>query len=278
MPVNSRHPDYDTWIADWMMMRDAAAGDRVVKEKGVLYLPKPSGFQGMANPKKEYENYKLRAQFPRITAPTIRGMVGVIHRKEADIKLPTALEDLWEKATPDGAPLEVLHKRITTELLTTGRYTLFVDAAEEGSDLPFIAGYDAEHLINWSRFSDFFVFDESSIARDGFVWTPYNKFRVLEFKPDPEQLAALGPKPDPVEVAKLQKHFFVTVFDRTMDEAQAVMIQPKTRGGGEMKEIPCVVIGSTDVRVDVDEIPLLGVAQAAFAAYRLDADYRHSFT
>jgi hypothetical protein len=29
------------------------------------------------------------------------------------------------------------------------------------------------------------------------------------------------------------------------------------------------------VRIDIDEIPLLGVAQAAFAAYRLDADYRH---
>src|ERR1700757_2546017 len=136
-----------------MMVRDAVAGDRIVKEKGVLYLPRPCGFKGMENPRKEYEAYKLRAQFPRITAPTLRGMLGVIHRKEADIKLPKALEQLWEKATPDGAPLEALHKRIPAALPATGRYTLFGDAPSDGeSDTPFIAGYDAEHLINWSRF------------------------------------------------------------------------------------------------------------------------------
>src|ERR1700737_440720 len=176
MPVNSRHPDYDRHIADWTLMRDALAGDRIVKEKGELYLPLPSGFKAMDDKGKlEYLAYKHRAQFPRITAPTLRGMLGVIHRREADIKLPKALESLWEKATPDGVPLEALHKRITAELLATGRYCLFVDAPSEGADTPFIAGYDAEHLINWSRFGDFFVFDESSIARDGFAWRPYNK-------------------------------------------------------------------------------------------------------
>jgi hypothetical protein len=71
------------------------------------------------------------------------------------------------------------------------------------------------------------------------------------------------------------KHYYVTVFDRTTDEAQAVSIMPQARGGNELDEIPCVVIGSTDVKIDIDEIPLLGVAQSAYAAYRLDADYRH---
>jgi hypothetical protein len=91
-----------------------------------------------------------------------------------------------------------------------------------------VAGYDAEH---------------------------YNKYRVLEMYTDPDK-----PNAQPV--------YRVLVYDRTSDDVQAVEIRPEKRGGGELDEIPFVVI----VMVDVDEIPLLGVAQAA---YRLDADYRH---
>ncbi|WMT92796.1 hypothetical protein [Pelagibacterium sp. H642] len=69
-------------------------------------------------------------------APTVDGMVGVIHRTEAQIEMPDAMQPLWEKATKDGLPLEALHRRITAELLTTGRYSLLADAATEGSDLP----------------------------------------------------------------------------------------------------------------------------------------------
>jgi hypothetical protein len=100
LPVNSRHPDYDHWIADWTMMRHAIAGDRIVKQEGPLYLPMPDGFGASNDPMRLYMQYKLRAQFPRITAPTLRGMLGVIHRKEADIKLPKALDPLWEKGHP----------------------------------------------------------------------------------------------------------------------------------------------------------------------------------
>jgi hypothetical protein len=35
------------------------------------------------------------------------------------------------------------------------------------------------------------------------------------------------------------------------------------------------VMGALDVIVDIGEVPLIGVAQAALAGYRLDADYRH---
>ncbi|MCZ2501132.1 hypothetical protein GN316_31605, partial [Xylophilus sp. Kf1] len=81
-----------------------------------------------------FEAYQTRAQFSEILAPTIRGMIGVIHRTEAQIDMPPAMEGLWERATADGLPLEALHRRITAELLLTGRYGLLADAASEGSD------------------------------------------------------------------------------------------------------------------------------------------------
>lgn len=78
------------------------------------------------------------------------------------------MQPLWEKATKDGLPLEALHRRITAELLTTGRYALLADAATEGSDLPWLAGYTAEALINWADDRSMFVLDESGLRREGF--------------------------------------------------------------------------------------------------------------
>ncbi|WP_282029413.1 hypothetical protein, partial [Paracoccus marcusii] len=115
------------------------------------------------------------------TAVLIRGMIGVIHRTEVQIDMPPAMQGLWERATADGLPLEALHRRITAELLLTGRYGLLADAASEGSDLPWLAGYTTEALINWSLSlsRDFFVLDESGLSRDGFSWKQHKAYRVL---------------------------------------------------------------------------------------------------
>ena len=106
MPVNSRHPDFDHHIADWTMLRDAIAGERIVKEKDELYLPMRHGFRERPDTGKQwYKDYKHRAQFPHATEANACGMPGVIHRREAEIKLPKSLEKYWEATAPDGAPL-----------------------------------------------------------------------------------------------------------------------------------------------------------------------------
>ncbi len=265
--VNARHPDYADMIDDWELMRDALAGERTVKEKGIEYLPVPSGFLIQDDGgKAEYNNYRIRAQFPQLVAPTLRGMWGIIHRKEADIEMPAAMEYLWESATKDGMPLETFHRRITRELLATGRYVVFVDTASTGEGNPWLAGYDAEHLINWSEFNDFFVLDETRLIRSGFAWIPRHKYRVLQM--DPVDLDA------PV-VPNAPRNYTVTVYDYSTSGEEAQQFAPSANGGKPLESIPLVVIGATDVRTQIDEIPMIGVAQASFAMYRLDADYRH---
>ncbi len=267
--VNAHHPDYDDIATDWKLMRDSLAGEREVKEQGQQYLPVPSGFLIQDDGgKAEYNNYRTRAQFPRLVEPTLRGMWGVIHRKEADIKMPAAMEYLWEKATKDGLTLEGFHRRITKELLATGRYIVFVDTASTGDGEPWLAGYDAEHLINWSEFGDFYVLDETRLVRRGFAWVPRNKWRVLEMVDPVDPDAAFKP-------GDVSQGYTVTVYDGRTDPADAETFEPVARGGKTLEEIPLVVIGASDVKIALDEVPMLGVAQAAFAMYRLDADYRH---
>lgn len=259
---DATHPDYDKRKDDWALMRDAIEGERVVKEAGEAYLPKPSGFAQASNPTLEYENYKKRASFPEIVNPTVRGMWGVIHRQPAKVEMPEAMAFLTERATREGDTLNQLHERITRELLSTGRVGLLTDVpsievqatlAPELQGQPFIALYEAERVINWDKLSTFFVLDESDPVPDGTTlqWTDKEKHRVL--------LLQNG----------------VYTFTVEMEGADAAQGAPNAQGGKALTAIPFVIGNAISVSNNVEEVPLLGVARCAFNIYQLDADYRH---
>lgn len=251
--VDTKHPDYVARVDLWRLMRDTAGGEGDVKAAGEEYLPQPSGFAAQADGGRTlYAAYQKRAQFPEIVSPTIHGMVGVIHRTEAQIEMPSAMEPLWERATKDGLPLEALHRRITAELLTTGRYAVLADAASEGSDLPWLAGYSAEALINWSDDRSMFVLDESGLKREGFRWKRQQRFRVLE-----------------VREGRYRVQTF-TGADKAADRA----VNPSGRGNAALTSIPLTVIGARDLSLPPELPPLVGVARSAIALYQLSADYR----
>ncbi len=251
--VDSRHPDYVARADQWRLMRDTTGGEGDVKAAGIEYLPQPSGFKAQEDGGKAlYAAYQRRAQFPEIVAPTVHGMVGVIHRTEAQIEMPAAMEPLWEKATKDGLPLEALHRRITAELLTTGRYSLLADAASEGSDLPWLAGYTAEALINWADDRTLFVLDESGLKREGFSWEQEQRFRVLDL---------------------VDGRYAVRTYTGSQLTAGEIL-NPTGRGGSAITEIPFVVIGARDLSLPPELPPLVGVARSAIALYQLSADYR----
>ncbi|WP_037076101.1 DUF4055 domain-containing protein [Neorhizobium vignae] len=251
--IETKHPAYLERADEWSLMRDTTGGEKEVKGAGTAYLPQPSGFSAQADGGRAlYDAYQKRAQFPEIVHPTIHGMVGVIHRTEAQIEMPAAMQPLWEKATKDGLPLEALHRRITAELLTTGRYALLADAATEGSDLPWLAGYTAEALINWADDRSMFVLDESGLRREGFRWEREQRFRVLEMK---------------------ERSYTVQTYTGAAMNAGGE-VTPSGRGNAKLAEIPFVVMGARDLSLAPELPPLLGVARSAVALYQLSADYR----
>ena len=252
MAVSNTHPFYDENKDDWQICRDAFMGQKAVKKRGTVYLPKPGGFLAMNDSGEQaYEDYKKRAQFPEIFAPTVRGIVGTIHGAEWQIELPPALDSLFEKATPDGLSLELLSRRITSEILVAGRFGLLADAPMEGGD-PYISTYRAETIINWDEDYSLFVLNESDYYRTNFIWAYENRWRVLM-----------------LEGGRYVQQLHDTSGPTDED------ISPSARGGRALTEIPFVVVGSKDLTAEVEEPPLIGVARAALAYYRLDADYRH---
>lgn len=255
MPVESKHPSYNDRIDEWRMMRDVVRGSKAVKESGVAYLPMPDGFTVQSDSGTAmYGAYQMRARFPDIVRPTRLGMVGVIHRIEAQITIPKALEPMLEWATVDGLPIEAVHSQITAELLSHGRYSLLVDVSAEGSNIPYIAGYDAEALINWAEDRSLYVLDESGLEMEGFDWRDVKRHRVLRLE---------------------NGAYTVEVHDNNAEQATQTY-QPMGRAGRRIEEIPFVVIGPTELALEPEDPPLLGVAEAALAIFRLDADYRHT--
>lgn len=284
MSLDSKHPKYSEFIDDWLTMRHTYRGERVIKEQGTRYLPYTSGqiadgAEGDSKSKGRlaYEAYKKRAVFHPFVSQAVEGALGVMHHKPPTIELPSALESMREKATVNGEGLEQLLRRINEAQLVTGRYGLLLDVApnEDGTATPYIATYNAEHIINWDQGNrtenvlenlNLVVLDESSYERDSDLnWEFKNKYRVLV-------LGDLGLNENADDTTSYRTGVF--------DEAKATLTEagltiPSIRGN-TLEKIPFVFVNSQDILPDPDDPSLLGLARLALAIYRGEADYRQS--
>lgn len=231
-------------------MRDCMDGEAAIKKAGSTYLPVPSGFPVDASGQSPmYDAYKKRAQFPELLAPSVSAMIGIIHGQELQVEIPAQMEFLLENADGDGLPLEAFHRRITRELLVIGGYSVLTDAPEATGN-PYLVGHCRDKLINWDV--DWFVLDECTMAREGFIWSQIEKYRVLMmdggvYSPMLHQGEDLSGEP----------------------------IEVRGRGGNVLPRIPFAVASAVDLSPRVEAPPLIGVANASRAIYQLSADYRH---
>lgn len=310
MALNSKHPSYARHVDDWTMMRDAYAGERTVKLRGMVYLP-PTPGQAMdgaltGDTRKAgyhaYNAYKARAAFPDYVSDAVERYIGMLHYKPATIELPESMEPLREKATIDGESLQELLRRINEQQLVTGRLGLLLDfpaTPVTEAALPYIAMYCGETVINWDNSVDhvgvnaltMVVLDESGpVRQNNFEWTDRERYRVLQLgtKPildlttsstDDEAVTRNGDSitpDDPTEgvgeSVYMQGAFEVTA-GTGFDPAQ--MKTPVYRGA-TLGQIPFVFINSKDIVPEPDNPPLLGLCRVCMTIYRGDADYRHT--
>jgi hypothetical protein len=281
MTISSKHPYYSTFLADWSLCRDAYRGERVIKDKGQTYLPPTSGqvADGMNNiealGRKSYEAYKLRAVFPDHVKLAVETLIGMMWGKPPTIKLPEAMEPMREKITASGEGMNQLLRRINEQQLVVGRLGLLLDiptlAVTPKDQLPYVAMYSAESIINWDDgaigevdFSslNLVVLDESEFERDQFTWALQNKYRILKLG-DLEANEAVAP------------YSVATVTDEKTMPAEENFTQPNLRGK-TLDKIPFTIINSKDIVATPDDPPLLGLARLAIAIYRGEADYRQS--
>lgn len=277
MSLKSTHPQYDAHVAYWEKMRDTYAGEDAIKAKGLKYLPPTAGMRedGMEpnNPGLlYYESYKARAVFHEYVSEAVVAMLGIMHRKPANIQLPEKLKPLMEKCSLESDSLQHFLRRINEQQLVTGRVGILADfpiAPTTADVLPYLSLYLAESIVNWddSRTEagehklNMVVLDESTYERKGpFDWQNKTQHRVL----------ALGSLSENADSGEYRWGIFQ---DDAFDEGS---MRPASYRGTALDEIPFVFVNTMDCVATPAKPPLLGLANLCLTIYRGEADYRQN--
>lgn len=272
--LSEKHPQYINQNLDWTLLRDSYSGQRAVKKKAVLYLPYTAGHieDGVTkttdNGFKSYESYLLRARYPNFIRQAVQSSIGMMHSHPPKINLPSELEGI---TTTKNETMSQLLRRINEEQLITGRMGLLLDipSGPVGEDLPYIATYTAETLINWDdgdmgqipQVLNMVVLNETEQKRvNNFSWEEKEKYRVLIIGETKEN--------------ESQGLYTVGEFgDRSFSTSD--LIAPSFRGK-TLTQIPFVFINSCDLIAEPDDPPLLDLANLSMTIYRGEADYRQN--
>jgi len=267
--VSTEHPEYTKRKELWEKIEDCISGEEQVKQKKEKYLPRPSGMGLDKEGQLAYESYIKRAHFPAFTEKLLSALTGITKINPPKIELPKELDYLRENADGDGTPLDIYFFQSVRESLKSGRQLLLPDIDPYYNKL-YLVRYYAKDIINWgvvnrvfnNKDCDFYVIKEYvHDSSDIFVHEYKEQYRVLAkskiFNPN-------------------EKNYFISiVFDENGNPIDDDIKVPKLLGK-PFYGFPVQIIGSTDLLVNPDSIPLLGVASCALQMYMKDADLSNS--
>ncbi len=269
--VNTHHSAYDRMADRWLRCRDVVEGQDAVFAAGTRYLPRLK-----LQTDDDYKAYQMRALFFNATWRTVSALSGLIFRKPPAIEAPKAVLPMFDDITLSGVSLYVFSQQCVLETLITGRVGVLVDyppveavgiteaEAQRLNLRPFMAVYPAESIINWKVGT----VDNQHVLTQVVLAEPFTK-QKNEFEEETEthyrvlDLTAEG--------------YRVRVF-RIDDKNEDVQIGADTyplMNGKRMSRIPFYFIGVDNTTPEVDSPPLLDLANANLAHYRLDADLKH---
>ena len=292
--ASTKHPQYIAKQWMWKMVRDANDGEGSIKRGNTMYLPMPSGMNNvdtspstgglnrddsshiltavtgdksgehafvLSNPSYHsnpaYMAYKQRAHFPDITANTMRGLSGLAKRGNPQLKIPSSMEYLVDSATKDGKSLNEVYNTVVYNLLLQGRCSLLADVDEKSGEIKIVI-VDAKSLINWKTDDNgltMFVYEKEVVDPSGFSHDADVHYCVSR-------------------VSSLEEGGSV-VYNVEIVDSEDDVIQPPTPPsfkGKALTKLPIVIGGSTEIKADVDIIPIQGVANNAVQMYQKSAD------
>jgi len=249
----------------------------VDRDGGKRYLPPTTGQLidmrerpeiGRAN----YCAYRDRALMGGFMSDAVDMFLGLLWHRPTVFELGP-LEPIFGEdrpATATGESLRQLLRRMHVEIMITGRLGLLGDMpAEQSSSLsPYVEMYDAEQIVNWNDGAlelgrsklNLVVLDEStSVMQPDLSWKPECRHRVLWLG----SLAGMESS-GAYRVARFDG-------DQAFDPGRAT--QPEMRGR-QLDELPFVFVSTKSLTTRIEPPPLISLARAVLALYRMDADYR----
>ena len=296
MPANSTHPDYDANLPAWLRARDVIAGEDAVKAGGIKYLPRLD-----CQSDNEYLGYKSRACFFNATARTLDGFLGLLFRRDPEVKLPDrhagvggALRVFTDDVDLMGTSLFTFCKGVAGEILAVGRSGTLIDWQADKESRAYVVRYTAEDILNWqtqringrnvvTMIALREVLADGQSGDDPFVVKQTESIRVLKLEVLPD-----GGTRYVVEIwvradghrAKSQSFWMGNFWSRQMfgppkSDWKLAESRVPLRLGKPLPLIPFVFHGPRNALPDVDKMPLADIIFVNLDHYRLDADYKH---
>jgi hypothetical protein len=142
--VGANHKLYTRDLPKWKRCRVCVEGEDAVKACKEDYLPKLTN-QSNA----EYEAYLARASFVPATGRVLKALIGLVTRKPPTVSVPENAQSLVHEFASTGEDFEGFSRYVVSEVATTGRYGLLVDASEGDASRAYVSGYCAENIVNW---------------------------------------------------------------------------------------------------------------------------------
>jgi hypothetical protein len=270
--VRTQHPEYNRMAPKWKKIRDVLAAEckKYLRDVGSSETDKDYG-------KQRQSDYADGAVFFGFTARTLKGLVGSITRKPAEIALPEELEYLLKNCDGAGLGLEQQGQLALNECGGLGRCGLLSDAPNvqaatqadqnAGKLNPTIQFYTAENIINWrkERAGGIDILTQVVLREtyeyqnnlDEFQWLTGHQYRVLE-----------------IVDGKYQQRLFK--FDEFGAETGDVEVMQPMLGGKPLNRILFEFIGADNNDSEVDEPPMNTLADINIGHYRNSADVEES--
>ena len=268
---NCIHPQYSFAAEDWVLCDDCFSGEREIKRRGEVYLPRTEG--QMADTmygSKRYEAYKYRANYFNYFASTIHAILGILHREPPQrIELPPRLFSMKNGFSANGDSLEEMLHLVNFHQLVYGRCGMLLDSPfwdDSSNAVPVCALYPAHRILDWEQSGNvlsFVLLDES-----GDHFNPELKCREHVQK---LRLCALDKNGDYYSVVLTPEEYSNFDFSAELPDS----VYPEIRGK-RMGKVPFCFVNTSDTTSMIQAPPLLPLANLCLAIYRGEADYRHA--
>lgn len=275
----------------YAIVKDCLAGEKVIKEKGILYLPMPNPEDQSYENLARYKSYKERAVFYNVTRRTLSGITGMVFVKNIDVQVPAELDAVVNDANGEGVTLSQTSKRAMQYGLGFGRGGLFIDypdvpdgatrdEIENGNIRPTITFFSPWSIINWrtitvgsKKLLSLVVIEEPTVVSDdGFEISEGKQWRVLKLVSNGSEIT------DSENNQKLI--YMVEIWNKdakgTKSYTKAKTYYPRDYNGEFFNEIPFKFIGAENNDSEVDHPPMYDLAALNIAHYRNSADYEES--
>jgi hypothetical protein len=233
---------------------------------GEIYVPKLTGHKSP----QEYAAYLNRGSWYGALAKTANAFIGQIYRRTPVVTLTKRLENREKNVDNAGSSIYTFTKNGTFEVLTKGRYGLYIDVEPDSGTrtsipTPFMVGYNAESIRNWRHrvidgvptLDQVILQDTVSMpAADGYGSVYRPRFRVLELD----------------EEGIYNVHFWSHNRDGQLVQ-DGNRIYPRLKIGGEpIRRIPFVFMGPRNLKATPEQPPMLAMAEANIQHWRFSVD------